>query len=216
MFLEENMPKIEPFENHYEKYEEWFNKNEFAYQSELNAVKELLPEKGKGIEIGVGSGRFAAPLGIKFGIDPSEKMLEIAKRRGIDVKIGVAENLPYENGSFDYALMVTTICFVDDIEQSFREAYRILKKGGVIVIGFVDKDSKIGKEYQKIKDKSLFYGPATFFSVEEVESYLKEVGFKNFDYRQTIFNTLNKIKSVEPVKNGYGEGSFIVIRAEKM
>jgi len=210
------MPKIEPFENHYEEYEEWFTKNEFVYQSELNAVKELLPEKGKGIEIGVGSGRFAAPLRIKFGIDPSKKMLEIAKQRGIEVRIGVAENLPYEDGSFDYALMVTTICFVDDIEQSFREVYRILKKGGVIVIGFVDKDSKIGKEYQKIKDKSLFYRPATFFSVGEVESYLKEVGFKNFDYRQTIFNTLDKIKSVEPVKNGYGEGSFIVIRAEKL
>ena len=209
------MAKIEPFEKHYDKYEDWFVRNEFAYQSELNAVKELLPKKGIGVEIGVGSGRFAAPLGIKYGVDPSEKMLEIAKQRGIEVKTGIAEKLPYDDASFDYALMVTTICFVDDIEQSFREAYRILKNDGKLIIGFVDKDSKIGKEYQKIKDKSLFYGPAIFFSVKEVESYLKKVGFNSFAYKQTIFDTLDNIKSVQPVKDGYGEGSFVVILAKK-
>ena len=210
------MPKIEPFEKHYDKYEDWFEKNEFAYQSEINAVKEVLPVEGKGIEIGVGSGRFAAPLGIKYGVDPSEKMLKIAKQRGIEVKTGIAEDLPYDDESFDYVLMVTTICFVDDIEKSFKEAYRILKKNGKIVIGFVDKDSKIGRGYQKIKNKSLFYGPAIFFSVKEVESYLKKTGFKNFVYKQTIFDTLDNIKSVQPVEDGYGEGSFVVIMAEKL
>jgi len=210
------MPKIEPFEKYHDKYENWFLENEFTYQSELNAVKLLLPEEEVGVEIGVGSGRFAAPLGIKYGVDPSPKMLELAKQRRIKVRTGVGENLPYNDESFDYALMVTTICFLDDVEKSLKEINRILKKGGKAVIGFVDKESKIGKEYQRLKNKSLFYGPATFFSVDEVTSYLKETGFKNLKYVQTIFTMLDKIESVQPVKDGYGEGSFVVISAEKV
>lgn len=38
---------------------------------------------------------------------------------------------------FDYALMVTTICFVDDIETSFQEAWRVLRTEGVFAVGFV-------------------------------------------------------------------------------
>ncbi|MCK4804128.1 MAG: SAM-dependent methyltransferase, partial [Spirochaetes bacterium] len=79
------MVKIKPFEEHTAQYEEWFEVNNFAYESELLAVKRMLPEKGIGMEIGVGSGRFAGPLGIQFGIEPSAKMREIAKKRGIDV-----------------------------------------------------------------------------------------------------------------------------------
>jgi len=45
--------------------------------------------------------------------------------------------------------------------------------------------------------------------------YLKKAGFKNFIFAQTIFNTLDKIKKEEPVRYGYGEGSFVVIRAQK-
>lgn len=210
------MPEIEPFEKYYDKYEEWFKKNAFAYMSELNAIRDLLPDGGLGVEIGVGSGRFAGPLNIKYGIDPSEKMLEIAKNRGIVVEKGVAENLPYQDESFDYALMVTTICFVDSIEKSFEEAYRILKREGKIIVGFVDKNSKIGKDYLRMRNKSLFYRSATFFSVEEISSCLRKAGFRNFVFKQTIFDTLDRIKYVQPVKNGYGEGSFVVIRAEKI
>jgi ubiquinone/menaquinone biosynthesis C-methylase UbiE len=75
------MPRIEPFENYVEKYEDWFGRNKFVYESEIQAVKELLPRGKKGIEIGVGSGRFALPLGIKIGVDPSPRRQEIAEEK---------------------------------------------------------------------------------------------------------------------------------------
>ena len=206
--------RIQPFEAHTQRYEDWFEKNQYAYLSELNAVKELLPE-GKGVEIGIGSGRFAAPLNIKLGIEPSGKMREIAKKRGINAIEGIAEKLPYKNEEFDYALMVTTLCFLDDVDKSFKEVYRILKPDGYFINGFVDRESKIGKLYEKNKQNNVFYRAARFYSVDEAVEHLTRAGFKDFDYRQTIFSSLDKIKHINDVKKGYGEGSFVVIRARK-
>jgi len=209
------MPRIEPFEKYSEKYEDWFERNKFVYESEIQAIKELFPKVKKSMEIGVGSGKFAVPLGIKTGVDPSPRMRKIAQQRGIQVIDAIAEDLPFKGSQFELALMVTSICFVDNLNLAFRETYRILKPGGYLIIGFVDKDSSLGKLYQQHKENSLFYKIATFYSTREVVYNLSKVGFKEFDFRQTIFHGLNEIKNVEPVKEDYGEGSFVAIRALK-
>jgi ubiquinone/menaquinone biosynthesis C-methylase UbiE len=209
------MPKIEPFEEYPKRYEDWFRKNKFAYESELLAMKELIPANGEGIEIGVGSGKFAGPLGIKLGVEPSQKMRKIAEKKGIKVMDGVAEKLPFDDRQFAFALMVTTICFLDDLETAFKEAYRVLKPDGCFIIGFVDKLSPLGRLYQQHKTKNVFYKIANFYSVDEVVSYLRKAGFENFAFVQTIFHNLAEIKEIEPTKEGYEQGSFVVIRATK-
>ena len=174
------MSKIEPFEKYSNLYEEWFDKNRFVYESEVAAVKRLVPRKGTGIEIGIGSGRFAKPLGIKHGVEPSPEMGKLARKLGIKVTEGVAENLLFEDEKFDFAVMVTTICFLDDVEKAFKEAYRIIKPSGAIIIGFVDKNSPVGKLYQQNKAAGTFYKEATFYSVDEVIQYLENAGFDDF------------------------------------
>jgi hypothetical protein len=67
------MAKTKPFDEYASQYEDWFERNKFAFESELRAIREQLPKSNNGIEIGVGSGRFAVPLGIKIGIDPSKR-----------------------------------------------------------------------------------------------------------------------------------------------
>ncbi|NOY88153.1 MAG: class I SAM-dependent methyltransferase [FCB group bacterium] len=209
------MPHIDPFEKHWERYEKWFDDNQYVYQSELKAIKKLLPTSGVGVEIGVGSGKFAAPLDIALGVEPSEKMRALAAQRGIEVVAGVAEKLPFPNNVFDYALMVTAICFVDDPQVSVAEVFRILKPKGAFVIGFVDKESPLGKLYQKNKEQNVFYKDAKFYSSKEIKTYMVNVGFENFTFCQTVFHLLNQVKSVEEVKDGYGEGSFVVIKGIK-
>ncbi|MEE4352803.1 MAG: class I SAM-dependent methyltransferase [Desulfatiglans sp.] len=209
------MPKISPFEKHAEQYERWFVKNSLVYKAELRAVKAMLPSKGDGVEIEVGTGRFAEPLGIKIGVEPSKRMREIAQKRGIHVLDGVAERLPFNDYAFDFVLMVTTICFVDDIERSLLEAYRILSSGGILVIGFVDRDSMVGKMYAGRQNENLFYKEATFFSVDGLVGHMNRAGFVDLTLNQTIFGMLSEITNDEPVKPGHGEGSFVVIRGRK-
>jgi len=154
-------------------------------------------------------------LGIKLGIEPSSKMMQIALRKGIEVIGGIAENLPFRNSQFDFALMVTTICFLDNVEVAFNEAYRILKPDGCLIIGFIDKDSPVGQLYQQHKDESVFYKIATFYSVDEVVSCLKKAKFHGFDFSQTIFHNLAEMEGIELAREGYGEGSFVVVKAVK-
>lgn len=72
------MAKVEVFNKHLDKYEQWFVDNEAVFLSEVNAIKELLPATGRIVEVGVGSGLFAEKLGIREGCDPSSKMREMA------------------------------------------------------------------------------------------------------------------------------------------
>ena len=208
------MDKSEVFEKFALEYDQWFENHEVEYAQELKAIRDLLPKVGNGIEIGSGTGRFTQPLGISLGIEPSQAMREIAISRGVNIVAGTAESIPVEDGLYDYALMVTTVCFLDTPEIAFREAHRILKAGGFIIVGLIDRDSKLGKKYEEKKNESKFYQDANFHSVIEVQRDLKKSGFSNIESVQAILPG-DADGSYEPkVKKGYGEGSFVVLRGQ--
>lgn len=194
-------------------YDRWFEKHKNLYQSELSAIQKAIPENQTGIEIGVGTGRFAEPLNIQYGIEPSENMAKFAEQRGITVYRAYAENIPLENATFDFALMVTTICFLSDIQKAFSEIYRILKPQGAIILGIIDKNSKLGKQYEKQKPENEFYKDAHFHSTQAITKYLKQTGFRDFSYWQTLTKPASHV--VEQAVQSYGTGSFVVIKAIK-
>lgn len=210
------MPGINAFEQYASEYDAWFERNQPAYEAELGAVRAVLPSSGVGLEIGVGTGRFAVPLCIRAGIDPSPAMAAIARSRGIEVTIGKAELLPFTAEEFDYALMVTTICFVDDLDAAFREAARVLKPGGSFVVGFIDRESPLGRLYAARKDRDPFYRHARFYSVEEVSSQMEKAGFDKPVASQTVFCSGDSVlRKQQPIQSGHGEGSFVVLKATK-
>ena len=204
------MPKTGPFDQHSDAYDEWFEKNRESYEVELKAVRQLIPFNGKGVEVGVGSGKFAGPLGIRTGVEPSEKMAAKARDQGIRVFLGVAEALPFRDSRFDFVLMVTTLCFLDDIPTSLREAFRVLKPGGDIIIGFIDKESELGKQYSEKRGGSRFYSEARFLSTQEVVAYLKGAGFETTKIIQALVPG-----KTQSVMDGFGSGAFIAIKGEK-
>ena len=196
------------------RYDRWYDRNRFAYESELAAVKELLPSKGTGLEIGVGTGRFAAPLGIQFGIDPSEKMLSYARARGIVVKQATGENIPFPDQTFDFVLIAIALCFVKNPKKVINEARRVLKRNERIIVAIIDKNSFLGKHYQT--KKSIFYASARFFGVSELTELLRNAGFNRFRYRQTITTDPQTLSAAQKPLPRSGKGGFVVIQGTKM
>jgi SAM-dependent methyltransferase len=209
------MPRTAPFEAYHRRYDCWFERHAAAYHSELLAVRALLPWYGMGLAIGVGTGRFAAPLGVQVGIDPAREVLDYAANRGILTVQTVAEALPFPDGCFDYALSVTTICFVDDVTAMLAEAYRVLKPGGELVIGFIDRTSDLGQHYLAHQAGNVFYREATFYSAKDVEQLLRDTGFTEAVWVQTLSKSPEETREIEPLRSGFGQGAFVVARVNR-
>jgi len=209
------MANTKVFDQFQEEYDNWFVENSSVFASEVAAIKLFIDNGANCLEVGVGSGIFAEALNIKTGIDPSPAMCEAARARGIKVVTGVGELLPFSNGEFEIVLLTTAICFLDDLEKTFKEIYRVLTAKGKVVIAFVDKDSPLGQKYFKSKTKTKFYEQATFYSASEVIAILTEIGFKLGRVHQTVFGSMHEINTVQSYKEGHGSGGFVVIEALK-
>lgn len=81
---------------------------------------------------------FELPLGIKVGVEPAHAMASIARQRDIRVYETRAEELPFANESFNFIVMVTTICFLIDPVRALHEARRVFKPRGRSIIGMID------------------------------------------------------------------------------
>ncbi|NCD11512.1 MAG: class I SAM-dependent methyltransferase [Epsilonproteobacteria bacterium] len=165
------------FSGYANEYDAWFDKHTTFYKKEMDCVKKLIGSALGGLDIGAGSGRFSLKPAIVCGVEPSFPMRLLAEKRGIHVVDGLAEKLPFEAMLFPFALMINSLCFIQNPEQALREAFRVLQKNGFLVVGFIDKLSDLGQSYEARKETSLFYRNATFFSREEVMNLALKVGF---------------------------------------
>jgi SAM-dependent methyltransferase len=206
---------IQVFETYHKRYDEWFARHQWVYRSEIEALGRLFPQGGLGLEVGVGTGRFATPFRVAVGLDPSGAMASIARMKGIEVVRGVGENVPFAAETFDFVLLVTTICFVEDPRTTLKEARRVLKDHGSVIVGLVDRNSALGRFYESRKEATVFYRAATFYSVDQIRNWLTELSFAELAMYQTIFQPLDRIERVEPIKEGYGQGGFVALKATK-
>lgn len=210
------MPVVTVFEQHAQEYDQWFDAHEPVYQAEVEALRRFVPTGGMGIEVGVGTGRFAISLGLRLGVDPSRRMLQIARRRGLRVCQAVGERMPFGDGQFDLVLLVTVICFVDDVPTLFRELSRVLKPDGHLLIGFINRNSELGRFYQSRKEASAFYREARFYSVEEVAHWVEETGFHSLRLCQTLLGGAGELATRGlDVRDGHRNGAFVVLSARK-
>ena len=113
-------------------------------------------------------------------------MREKARKRGLNIRDAHAENLPFKDLSYHLVLMVFCISYFENLHEAFKEAYRVLKDEGVLIVGFIDKNSTIGEFYESRKPESVFYKHANFYSVDRVTEELKKVGFKGLTYSQGL------------------------------
>lgn len=75
-------------------------------------------------------------------MDYSDKQLEtermVAKREGYDIEIieaDMTKRFPFEDETFDLIVHPVSNCYIEDVDHVFKESYRVLKKGGVMLSG---------------------------------------------------------------------------------
>ena len=52
-------------------------------------------------------------------------MIKLARKRGIDARLGSGENLPFGNSTFDYVAIIITLCFVKDPQKVLKEVFKV-------------------------------------------------------------------------------------------
>lgn len=166
------------FEQFPRDYDRWFDEHNAGYRAKLSRVRRPFPRPdSRAVEAGVGSGRFAAPLGIRLGIEPSRALGRMARERGIEVIQGRGEAIPIRDGACSSVLLVTVICFLDDPVRAFREIHRILAPQGTLVIGFLEREGPVAQQYLHAEGKHRFLSRARFYSLGEVLVLLGRTGF---------------------------------------
>lgn len=175
------MRRSNPFDADADRYDAWFESREgkAIFEIEKACLRTLLlPCKGLWLEVGVGSGRFAAALGISEGLDPASAMPAIAARRGIRTVCGVGEELPYRDDTFDGVLIVTTLCFLKDPDITLSECRRVLRLCGTLVVGIVPAESSWGRLYrEKGRGGHPVYSKAKFYTCESVVRMCSDAAF---------------------------------------
>lgn len=101
----------------------------------VEAVLEVRPRRV--LEVGCGPGEAAeriASNGVEVeALDISERMVELARERGVNARVGDVQELPFEDESFDAALAGWMLYHVPDVERGIAELARVLKQGGRLV-----------------------------------------------------------------------------------
>jgi len=221
---------ISAFNREAKDFDYWFGKNKNVFESELLAEKEFTSNVENAVSIGVGSGLFASRLGIKKGVEPSKDMAKLAREKGIDVKIGTAEDIPYDSEKFNTVLLSTVLSYCKDPLKALKESFRILKKGGHVVVSFLPREGSYTMLYDLARvhgwfdpDRApenpyplKFIKGAKWISIEKVKNLLHEAGFVNFEYIQTLTKHPRYTnEDIEKPAGGYKKGDFVVIRARK-
>jgi ubiquinone/menaquinone biosynthesis C-methylase UbiE len=210
---------IQPFEKCWSDYDEWYEKHRELYLSELKAVE--IASRGiprPWLEVGVGTGRFAVPLGIDTGVDPSDAMLAIVARRGLRTVKARGENLPFPSGSFGGVFIIITLCFLDNPVQALHEASRVLTPTGRLVLGFVPADSTWGYYYRELAKRGhKFYKYANLYTFNQVEELLETTEFESELYVSTLVRNKTGTPEIleEPIIGLHDDAGFIVILAHK-
>ena len=157
--------------------------NQCAMAMESRLMLNLLqPAAGESVlDIGCGTGVSLEPLlnvGIRVtGIDASPYMLDLAATRfgqRVELYRGYAEDLPFDDNSFNHACFFTSLEFVDDPVKAVEEACRVAKDK--VFIGFLNRFALKG--FQR-RLKGVFtptiFNHARFFSVWELKAMVREM-----------------------------------------
>lgn len=167
-------------------YDNWYASKQGAMYDRLEKklIADFLPAEAEGkklLEVGCGTGhwsRFFSERGFEVtGLDISERMINAALQKGIpntSFRIADGHSLPFAGSTFDLTAAITTLEFVRDAEAVLREMIRCTRKPGMILLGVLNRLSKVNRQRQDRAESS--YAAARLFSPVELKQLLQPYG----------------------------------------
>ncbi len=128
------MSENSSFDQYASAYDSWFFDNTNLLTSEVNLVAYFLKDANKVLSVGCGSGLFESILkrdfniDIRIGLEPSEGMAEIARKRGMEVEVTTAEAADFGIELYDTVLFNGTPSYITDLESLVYKAFLAFNK----------------------------------------------------------------------------------------
>lgn len=130
-----------------------YDQDKSKMTSTFESYLDMLAREGSGagdlLDVGAATGFFldlARKRGWRtVGVEPSEFAVGLAKKKGLDVRQGVVEELDAADESFDVVTMWDVIEHVNDPRASLAAAFRLLRPGGTLAINTPDSGSLLAR-----------------------------------------------------------------------
>lgn len=242
------------FDAHASDYDAWFMDNENLLKSEANLVAAALKNDcggvaqplsdgafpGRTFSVGCGSGLFehilrtSYDIDINEGLEPSDGMADIARKRGMDVTVTTAENMEWPTAVYDTVIFNGTPSYITDLQGVVKKAYQALKTGGRIILIDVPKEGNYGALYNLAMTLGTWEHPlvadvhppqpypiefvkvANWRTTAEKIACMEEAGFSELTFKQTLTKhpLYSNAVEEEPI-DGYDAGDYVAIIAVK-
>ena len=170
-------------------YDAWYTdkKGSFVGKVETELAFNMMEiKKGmKILDVGCGTGNFSVKLAKKgcsvTGIDVSDEMLSIARKKASDLNLDIelmnmnVNNLSFDDNTFDGIISMTAFEFIEDAPKALKELLRVVKKGGQVLIGTIAGESSWSELYlsEPFRENTVFKY-AKFRTVEEIKDWNRE------------------------------------------
>jgi len=181
-------------------------KDEIIYNDYIEKPATLSLLKGikgkKILDLGCGTGALSKILknrgAIVSGIDISPKMINIAKRnvKNVEFKIGSFYKIPYKSSSFDIVVASLVMHYASDLNKSFKEVKRVLKRDGVFIFS---SDNSVLHITKRMKGKPRNYRVfGDYFKENKLYAHWKVFKVR-MPYQHITFQTWMRVI----IKNGF-------------
>ncbi|OUO70484.1 SAM-dependent methyltransferase [Thomasclavelia spiroformis] len=144
------------------------------------------------LDVGCGTGEVLSiirklyPTALLYGIDISEEMLKKAEEKKIDnlnLYLGDAEHLPFENARFDVLICTDSFHHYPKPQKAVSEFYRVLDNDGYLLLADFVKPFPI-RQIMNIFLPFSNEGDVKIYSQNEILSFLRHSGFQDIQYRK--------------------------------
>jgi SAM-dependent methyltransferase len=184
----------------------WFVGRRAILETFLRQIcsKFQAPDSGLSIlDIGCGTGanlEMLSQFGSAEGVDVSDDALEFCRRKGLNVKKGLAETLPFADESFDITTALDVVEHLDDDIAGLKEMHRVTKNGGYSLI-FVPAFMWLWGVQDDISHHRIRYTKQQIVERLEQAGFLVErATYANFTFFAPVLGgrTLMKLTGIKP------------------